>query len=241
MTRRLIFFTNVSLLLLGTLSLWAAARHHSIPEAPRDVITVPEGWTVNDINLQLKKDGVLVDEELSEDIEGYLFPDTYEFFLDSTAAVVQQKFQDNFYAHLETIGTDIPEDNLKKIIIVASLIEKEVRGLGEKRIVSGIFWKRLENGMPLQVDATICYIKKTEPCLPISASDKEIDSQYNTYLYGGLPPGPICNPGADSILAAAQPVASPYWYYLSSDGGGETIFSKTLDEHRQNIIKYLNG
>lgn len=239
--RRFILFASAFLLLAGFLSLWAIARYRNIPETPRDTITIPEGWTVSDVNLHLKERGILVNEELNGDLEGYLFPDTYEFFLDSTAAVVQQKFQDNFYAQLKKMGIDVSEDNLRKIIIVASLLEKEIKGLREKRIASGILWRRLEREMPLQVDATICYIKnKIESCLPITASDKKIDSEYNTYLYGGLPPGPISNPGADSILAAARPVASSYWYYLSSDGGGETIFSETLDEHRQNIIKYLN-
>jgi UPF0755 protein len=238
--KRFIFFAGAFLLLVGVLSLWGVIRYQSIPETPRNTITIPEGWTVDEINRYLLERGVLVNEELSSDLEGYLFPDTYEFFLDSTAAVVQQKFQDNLRAQLKTMGIDVSGDHLRELLIVASLIEKEVWGIQEKRIVSGILWKRLENEVPLQVDATICYIKQAESCLPITASDKEIDSKYNTYLYKGLPPGPICNPGADSILAAARPARSPYWYYLSSDGGGETIFARTLDEHRQNIIKYLN-
>ncbi|MDD5711076.1 MAG: endolytic transglycosylase MltG [Candidatus Colwellbacteria bacterium] len=238
--KRFIFFASVFSLLVIILSFWVVIRYRSVPETPRDIVTIPEGWTVSEINLYLKGEGVLADEELSGDLEGYLFPDTYEFFLDSTAAVVQQKFQDNFSAKLEEIGVDVLRSDLQNIIIVASLIEKEVQNVQDKRMVSGILWKRLQNEMPLQVDATICYIKDTELCLPITASDKEIDSEYNTYLYRGLPPGPICNPGADSILAAIQPEESPYWYYLSSGGGGRTIFARTLDEHRQNIIKYLN-
>jgi UPF0755 protein len=238
--KRTIFFTSISLLILGGLCLWAVVHQHDIPEAPREVITIPEGWTVKDINAYLKEKGVLVDGELSPDLEGYLFPDTYEFFLDSTTTVIQQKFQDNLKDQLQKIGLNVSEENLKQIVIMASLLEKEVKTLPEKRIVSGILWKRLESGMPLQVDATICYIKQTDSCIPISASDKKIDSEYNTYLYRGLPRGPICNPGADSILAAARPVSTPYWYYLSSNVSGETVFARTLDEHGQNIIKYLN-
>jgi len=238
--KRLIFFAGAFLLLVGVLSLWAAVRHQNILETPHDTVTIPEGWTVSDINSYLQERGVLVGEELSGDLEGYLFPDTYEFFLDSTVVVVQQRFQDNFRAQLKKMGIEVAEDHLREIIIVASLIEKEIQNVQEKRIVSGILWKRLENEVPLQVDATICYIKDAESCLPITASDKGIDSEYNTYLYEGLPPGPVCNPGAGSILAAARPAESPYWYYLSSDGDGGTVFAKTLDEHRQNIIKYLN-
>ncbi len=238
--KHFIFFAGAFLLLVGVLSLWGVVRHQNIPETPRDTITIPEGWTVSNINRYLQERGVLVDKELSSSLEGYLFPDTYEFFLGSTVAVVQQKFQDNFRAQLKTMGIDVSEDHLREILIIASLVEKEVQNVQEKRIVSGILWKRFKGEIPLQVDATICYIKQAESCLPITASDKKIDSEYNTYLYKGLPPGPICNPGADSILAAARPAGSPYWYYLSSDAGGETVFAKTLDEHRQNIIKYLN-
>jgi len=104
-------------------------------------------------------------------------------------------------------------------------------------LVSGILWKRLENNMPLQVDATISYItgKKTTK---ISKEETQIDSPYNTYKYLGLPLGPICNPGLESIKAALYPEISQYWYYLSTPEG-ETIFSKTLEEHNVAKAKYL--
>ena len=104
-------------------------------------------------------------------------------------------------------------------------------------MVSGILWKRLENGIPLQVDATISYItgKKTTE---ISKEETEIDSPYNTYKYKGLPLGPICNPGLESILASIYPEDSEYLYYLSTPTG-ETIFSKTLQEHNLAKAKYL--
>jgi len=104
-------------------------------------------------------------------------------------------------------------------------------------LVAGILWKRLENKMPLQVDATITYItgKKTTK---ISIEETQIDHPYNTYKYLGLPPGPICNPGLESILAALYPKKSDYWYYLSAPDG-KTIFSKTLQEHNIAKAKYL--
>ena len=237
--KRFYFLASVLLVLAAVVVVWMVVHRRSVPETPRAVVTIPEGWTVEEINLYLKDKGVLVDGELGEDLEGYLFPDTYEFFLDSTTEVIKQKFRDNFLTTLREMGLDMSDEHLRRVITMASLLEWEVRGFEEKQIVSGILWKRLENGIPLQVDSTICYTKGTEPCLPISASDKKIDSRYNTYLYSGLPPGPISNPGADSIRAAARPVESPYWYYLSSDGDGRTVFASTLDEHRQNIIKYL--
>ena len=120
---------------------------------------------------------------------------------------------------------------------MASLIEKEVIGKEDKEIVSGILWKRLKIGMPLQIDATIVYItgKKTTE---ISREETKIDSPYNTYRYLGLPPGPICNPGLESIITAVYPKISDNWYYLSSPEG-ETYFSKNLEEHNIKKVRYL--
>ena len=136
------------------------------------------------------------------------------------------------------------------------MIEKEVITIEDKKIVSGILWKRLKNKMPLQVDATIVYIRAEreykvlpsearhgsylaeEKTTKVSIEDLKIDSPYNTYKYKGLPIGSICNPGLDSILAAVYPEDSNYWYYLSTLEK-ETIFSKTLKEHRVAKAKYL--
>ena len=121
---------------------------------------------------------------------------------------------------------------------MASILEKEVKTTEDKKIVSGILWKRLVNDMSLQIDSTINYItNKSEARVAIK--DTKIDSPYNTYKYQGLPLGPISNPGIDSILAAIYPIESPYWYYLSASTTGKTIFSKTLLEHNQAVAKYL--
>jgi UPF0755 protein len=106
-------------------------------------------------------------------------------------------------------------------------------------LVSGILWKRLEQGMPLQVDATVTFItgKKT---VKVTRSDLGIDSPYNTYKYRGLPQGPIANPGLAAIRAAVYPQKSPYLYYLSAPDG-RTVFSRTLEEHNQAKARYLNG
>jgi len=121
---------------------------------------------------------------------------------------------------------------------MASLLEKEVKTKEEKELVSGILWKRIESGIPLQVDATIIYItdKKTNK---VSYEETQINSFYNTYKYRGLPKGPISNPGLDSILAALYPKESDYWYYLSTPNG-QTIFSHTLEEHNIAKAKYLD-
>jgi len=200
----------------------------------KKIITIIEGWTVEDIADYLEV------EELSSDLEGYLFPDTYEISPEDGTEEIINKMLDNFDKKLslklrEEIASQ--EKTVHEIVIMASLIEKEVRTLEDKKIVSGILWKRIEVGMPLQVDATITYItgrKSTE----ILKQELEIDSPYNTYKYKGLPFGPICNPGLESILAAVYPESSEYWFYLSTPEG-ETIFSKTLKKHNEARAEHL--
>jgi UPF0755 protein len=198
------------------------------------VVTIPEGFTVRQIEekMGLKLPG--------ENLEGFLFPDTYQFPLRVNGEEVVKKMRDNFD---KKFTPDLREEIEKQgktifeIVTMASLLEKEVKTKEDKEIVSGILWKRLENNISLQVDATIAYItgKKTTK---ISIEETQIDSPYNTYKYQELPFGPICNPGLDSILAAIYPEGSEFWYYLSSSDG-ETIFSETLEAHNQAKYLYL--
>ena len=200
----------------------------------KKMITIIEGWTVKDIANYLEV------EELDPNLEGYLFPDTYEISPEDGIEEIIEKMFDNFNKKMsleliEEIASQ--EKTIHEIVIMASLIEKEVKTFEDKKIVSGILWKRIEAGMPLQVDATIIYItgKKSTKILQ---EELEIDSPYNTYRYKGLPFGPICNPGMESILAAIYPESSEYWFYLSTPEG-ETIFSKSLKEHSEARAKYL--
>ncbi|OGY56819.1 MAG: hypothetical protein A2119_03050 [Candidatus Colwellbacteria bacterium GWA2_46_10] len=229
-------------LLVGTLGAWRLIERVTPPENPRDIVTIPEGWSVTEINKFLGEEGVLVDGELPQDLEGYLFPDTYEFFLDSTVEVVKEKFLGNLKAQLETLEISMEDPKLEEVLILASLIQEEIKDPYEMRVVAGILKKRLEMGIPLQIDATLCYIKEKngDGCLPVTKEDKALDSLYNTYLHQGLPPSPISNPGLDAIKAALNPANSPYLYYVSDPETGKTIFGKTLDEHNQNVIKYLS-
>jgi UPF0755 protein len=214
----------------------------NIPEIAKKIIsgdiakvkvTIPEGSTVKEIEEKLNL------ELPGENLEGYLFPDTYYFPIDVSGEEVVRIMKENFEKKISPYKEEIEKSGktLKEIIIMASLIEKEVKTKEEKELVSGILWKRLENGIPLQVDATITYITKKKTT-KISLEDLQIDSPYNTYKYKGLPPGPICNPGLESILAALYPKDSDYWYYLSTPEG-KTIFSKTLAEHNIAKEKYL--
>lgn len=229
-------------LLLGTI--WSAFVINRLtpPEAPKDTVTIPEGWSVREINAFLKSEGVLEEEELRPDLEGYLFPDTYEFFLGSSVEVVEDRFISNLERKLSSLGISLEDENLTEILTLASLIQEEIIDHQEMRVAAGVMVSRMEAGIPLQVDATLCYIKEArgKECLPITDADKALDSPYNTYLYRGLPPGPISNPGLDAIKAALNPANSPYLYYISDPRTGRTIFAKTLDEHNQNVIKYLS-
>jgi len=198
------------------------------------VVTIPEGFTIKQIEQRL---GL---ELPGENLEGFLFPDTYEFPLGVSGEEIVKKMKDNFDKKLTPDLREEIERQKKtifEIVTMASMIEKEVKTYEDKELVSGILWKRLKNNIPLQVDATLTYItgKKTTK---ISIEETQIDSPYNTYKYLGLPPGPICNPGIDTIKAAIYPKNSNYWYYLSIPEG-KTIFSKTLEEHNAVKARYL--
>jgi UPF0755 protein len=196
-------------------------------------ITIPEGFTVKNIEEKL---GIKLP---GENLEGYLFPDTYYLPIDFTGEEVVKIMKENFEKKISPYKKEIEKSGktLQEIIIMASLIEKEVRTKDEKELVSGILWKRLKANIPLQVDATITYItgKKTTK---ISLEDLQIDSPYNTYKYKGLPPAPICNPGLESILAALYPKDSEYWYYLSKPDG-QTLFFENYEEFITAKARYL--
>ena len=193
-------------------------------------VTVTEGMTVKDISELFGGFENFNKEEFLEktaSLEGYLFPDTYLFLPGAETQQIIDTMTDNFKKKAGDIGKDI--------VIVASLIEKEVPDSGDRKIVSGILWKRLELGMALQVDAVFPYLTGSRKVL---LDDLKIDSPYNTYLYKGLPPGPISNPGLDAIEAARNLKESPYLYYLSGQDG-KTHFAKTYEEHLRNKEKYL--
>lgn len=235
-------------------------------------ITIPEGQTLNQIQQELilyfqhsdissfkiknfkGEFDFLKDSPANASLEGFLFPDTYFFNPEDADREIIEKFLGNFEDKLAPYRKNLYSGTKKifEIITMASLLEKEVKTFEDKKVVSGILWKRLDNKMPLQVDATINYIiqaiAKDEDEQSssttgkqngrVSVADTKIDSPYNTYKYRGLPPGPIANPGLESILAALAPAKSDFWYYLSTPEG-QTIFSKTLAEHNLAVAKYL--
>ena len=193
-------------------------------------VTVAEGLTVKKIAELLGDFENFDKEEFLEktvNMEGYLFPDTYLFLPFAETEQIIGTMTDNFKKKAGDVGKDI--------VIMASLIEKEVPDSGDRKIVSGILWKRLKLGMALQVDAVFPYITGKQKVL---SDDLKIDSPYNTYLHKGLPPGPISNPGLDAVEAAKNPQETSYLYYLSGKDG-KTHFAKTFAEHLKNKEKYL--
>lgn len=212
-------------------------------------VLIPEGSNIYEIDKILSLNHILKEGDLitfiktnNLNIEGTLMSDTYLFFYDSKPEEVIAKMQTNF--NNKILPLLLKSENPTFTLILASLLEKESPFFEDKKIIAGILLKRLENNMPLQVDATICYIKdlkqnRTTPCLPLEALDFKINSPYNTYIYKGLPPAPIANPGEDSILAALNPQKSNYWYYLSDPKTKKAVFSETYNEHKKNIKIYL--
>lgn len=219
------------------------------------LITIPEGFTLAQIEdrfvaAKLVQKGemanfrfeaappILNGKPKSASLEGYLFPDTYRFFKDASLSDIISKMIANLDAKITPdlkIAIASSGRSVYEIITMASLIEKEVKSNADREIVSGILWKRLQNKIPLQVDATLVYITGRNE---IYQTDRKIKSPYNTYLYLGLPKGPIASPGLSAIKAAIFPEPSPYWYYLSTKDG-MTIFSKTLEEHNRNKAMHL--
>jgi UPF0755 protein len=228
-------------------------------ETAQKRITIIEGWNLNEIAdyldgleivakqdfLEKAKDGQRFKDEFSflEDLpekaslEGFLFPDTYSIPLDSDSLTIIRIFLSNFDKKMTSDLREGIKGNMFQIITKASLIEKEVRTYQDKELVSGIIDRRMAINMPLQIDATIAYItgKKTTR---ISIKETLIDSEYNTYLYRGLPVGPIANPGIESIKAAVFPKENNYLFYLSKPDG-ETVFSRNLEEHNIAKNEYL--
>ncbi len=213
--------------------------------ADREVsVLIREGLNVKEINEYLKKEGFMKDDDFlnkAKQYEGYLFPDTYRMFKDFTADDLITKMRANFEKKLTPDLRAAMEASGRKgedIIVMASILEKEVRTEEEMKIVSGLFWDRMKVGQALQSCATLAFILGVNKA-QYSYEDTQIDSPYNTYQHPGLPPGPVSNPGLKAIKAAIYPTKTDYNYFLSRPDTGETIFSVTLEEHNAAKQKYL--
>lgn len=221
-------------------------------------ITVPEGFTVEDIAELMDREGLVNKEDFCAaakdfapydymkealerpDIkyaaEGFLFPDTYDFDRGYTARQIMQIMADNFDRRVnEEMRARAKEENLSvfELVTMASLVEKEAKFAEDRPIIANVFFKRLAQGMMLQSDATIQYALD-EHKEEFSIEDTKHNSPYNTYQHTGLTPGPIGNPGLDSINAVLHPADTDYLYFVA-DSEGHNHYSTTYDEHLQTI------
>ena len=226
--------TIAKILTKGTLDIW---------------LTIIEGLRKEEIAQLISQNFSIPESEfLKYAKEGYLFPDTYLIPKEATAEAIVKILNNNFYRRF---NKELQQKAKKKglteeeVIIIASLIEREVKYDEDRSKVASIILKRLKNDWPLQVDATVQYALGYQPQERswwkkyLTQKDLEVDSPYNTYKNKGLPPGPICNPGLASIKAVIDASENtPYWFYLS-DKTGTIHYSKTLEEHNKNIRKYL--
>ena len=236
LTRQMSAYEIAQELTHGTLDVW---------------VTIIEGMRTEEIARILSRE-LDVPESIfiavASEKEGYLFPDTYLIpkgvSAEQVVAILEQNFNnkvDNqIRANLTKVGLSLSEG-----IILASLLEREAQSYADKQIVAGILLNRLEIDMALQIDASVQYAlgyiakEKSWWKQTLTLADLKIDSPYNTYLYPGLPPGPIANPGLESILAVVNAKSSDYIFYLT-DNEGKMHYSQTLEEHNQKVAKYLN-
>lgn len=213
-------------------------------------ITFLEGWRVEEVAqaAAAKFSNVTYQRfvDVGKDYEGQLFPDTYEFSADANEETIIDAMRFNFTARTQTVVTDaaLAKAGLTKeqVLILASILEREVQTNEDRKIVAGILLKRLKEGMTLGTDATTQYAvaPKGNEWWPrnLTVEDLASPSPYNTRKITGLPPAPICSPGLSAIMAVVESQDSPYYYYLT-DAQGITHFAKTLDEHNKNIYKFL--
>jgi len=228
-------------------------------------ITIPEGFTLKKTADLLEKNGIVSAKDFllaahlpdilqsygipANSMEGFLFPDTYFFPRTYSAQLVVSKMLDTFFRRLYEVAPEAKIMTRKEIfdrIIIASIVEREYRNDDEAPLMAGVFFNRLKIGMSLQSCATIEYVIREIQGKPhpevLYNKDLSIKDLYNTYIYAGLPPGPISSPGITAIKSAFNPRASDYLYFrLVDPSEGRHRFSKTLEEHAEAGMLYLKS
>ncbi len=221
-------------------------------------VTIPEGLNIRQTGRLLQKqigvDSARFVEEAkndslikllgveAKDLEGYLFPDTYQFSFNSLnrekeiVSVMASTFRKRITPEMREM-MNIKGLTLNSLVTMASIVEGETRYEPEKKTIAGVYYNRIKKGMKLQADPTVQYILPGGPKNRLLYSDLKIESPYNTYLYKGLPPGPINNPGLSSILAALEPEDNRLLYFVAK-GDGSHRFAESYDEHKKNIELY---
>lgn len=210
-------------------------------------ITIPEGLTSGQI-MYLIANYPDLEGEIDLDVkEGELLPETYSFELGASrnsiilqARAAMQKALEEVWASRDS---SLPLKDVNELLTLASIIEKETGVPEERPLVASVFLNRLKKGMRLQTDPTVIYaITEGETSFgrSLKRADLKIDSPYNTYLNYGLPPGPICNPGREALMAAARPQQSDYLYFVA-DGKGGHRFARSLNEHNRNVKAWVRS
>ena len=222
-------------------------------------ITFPEGYTIRQIGALLEENKVcsaadfintcntynfshefLKDVPMVENrLEGYMYPDTYDFYLGESSVSAANRFLNNFNKRYTNAMRDLTEKSgrtMAQVVILASLVEKEAKLDYERSRIAGVIQNRLNdrgNFPYLQIDATVLYAVGRDG--PITAEDLLVASPYNTYVNQGLPPTAICNPGISSMLAVLQHEEHKYYYYVADPTNGSHLFASTLAEHNKNV------
>lgn len=204
------------------------------------VITIPEGTRAKDIARIVSESIPAIAEAdfeaLAVPLEGYLFPETYHLSPSMTGPDVIELLTSTFRERMPAVPSGLGRTQ-NEIVTMASILEREGNSSESMGIIAGVLWKRLDTGMPLQVDATLEY-ERGKGSAELSIDDLEEDSPYNTYTRKGLPPTSISNPGSVALIAALEPTPSPYLYYLTGNDG-QFYYAETFDEHKKNKERHL--
>jgi UPF0755 protein len=228
-------------------------------------VTIPEGFTIRQVAELLEKksfckkaDFLAACKDLTliakhgitaDTVEGYLYPDTYRFPLEYPARDIAEKMVDTFF---EKLAQNVPESAalspraLHQAVVLASIVEREYRAKDEAPLIASVFLNRVAKRMPLESCATVVYVitevKGRKHPNRVFYEDLEIDNPYNTYLYPGLPPGPIANPGMTAVSAALRPAKTDYLYFvLNAPGDDRHHFSATWREHSAAANAYVKA
>ena len=218
-------------------------------------VVIPEGYNIYDIAAAVEQAGLgsaadfitvakadtFLVRDLDPDartLEGYLFPDTYQFTRIDDAHDIAAAMVHRFRQEAEKIGL-LGNSDMHRIITMASIVEKETAAPEERPLVASVYYNRLAKNIALAADPSVIYAALLEGRYRgnIYQSDLQFDSPYNTYKYAGLPPGPIANPGVASLRAAQHPAESDFLYFVS-DNNGHHRFSRSLEEHARNVASY---
>lgn len=236
---------------------------------PTVTVTIPEGKRAEEIVDLIAAQGLAKRDELlnliqsggdfnysfladrpkdRRTLEGYLFPDTYEFRRDASAHdiidAMLQNFDRRFTLEMRQAATRIGL-NIDQVVILAGIVEREAVQASERPIIASVYLNRLRQGMKLDADPTIQYAMGFDPATKtwwrtLNVGDLQFKSPYNTYLSPGLPPGPICNPGLASLQAVVEAAQTDYLYFVANTlaGDGTHVFASTWEEHLQNVARY---